>query len=313
MKKRKILKFTVNFALSVIFLISGLILKSYSPSQFTFNPDVKVQRLADGRKLIKGFSNDEFQLYYVDKGEEVVPYAFVKKFGVWIWDYPNKRNICGLTFGKKDVYYYGKFALNDMYDFIENAKEGNRIYGHKTKTGEHIFCVYQIPYSDKENICYRFVDSDNIINDETLFLDGVVSLYKRQNGKDIIQERTIRQLKQEQMDLWALIEQTIESADKNLEIPDGRVYQSETSYDAVWQIYVNYETGHFLNIEKGKKGYDWAGRNYYNIELKGQHPNTISIRSVDYSEVSLFKEFNGELRVHPVTIPIGLEEYFKEL
>lgn len=318
MKKRKILKSVVNFAISIIFLLISLIgqlmLKGYSPSHFTFNPDEKIKELAAAGEFTKGFSNDEFRIYYVNNGKEITPYAFVKIFGIWMLDYPKEAKFFGVSFGKKAAYYYGKFALNDEYDFIENSK-GDKIYANKTKVGKHTFSVYQIPRSE-ENLCYRFVDADNIKNEETLFLDGNVSLYKKQGGKELIKEKTIRQLKQEQMELWELIEETIKSADKDVEIPDGRVYKPDEADDTRWAIYITYETGNFLNIEKGRKGsrgYDWTGKYYYNIELKGQHPDTISIRFTDYSKVSLFEEFAGKQHVHPVTIPNGLKEYFEQL
>jgi hypothetical protein len=169
-----------------------------------------------------------------------------------------QKNICGITYGKQNVYYYGVFASNGIYDFIEGP-EGEKICATKVQLGEKTVSVYQIPYNGKKDICYRFVDSENLINEDTLFLNGEVLLYKRENVNESKHESTIGKLKKEQNHLWLLIEQMVKSADKENEIEDGRVYRSEKAEDIIWRIYVNYETGHYLNLERDRKGYDWTG------------------------------------------------------
>jgi hypothetical protein len=315
MKKKRLLAFTGYLVLIVGMLLIRLVFEGRSLTAFTFNPAAKVGELASEGKIVKGFSNEEFQIYYVDSGEEVTPYAFIKRFGIWICDYPHDKNIIGITYGKDNIYYYGRFASDGKYDFIEDPN-GVKIYADKTELGRNTTSVYQIPYNKhnkKDSVVYRFVDMENLINEQTLFLEGDVSLYKRENEKEVILESTIGQLKQEQAQLWAFIEETIKSADKSVEIPDGRVYKSDKRGDVIWQIYVRYETGHFINVEQGKRCYDWAGSAYYDIELKGQHPNTLAVRFDDYAKTSMFEELFSKSHVYPTTIPKGLEKYFEEL
>jgi len=303
-------------ASAIIMLVVNLILRGNFLSAITLDPATKVEKLAAGNKITKGFSNDEFQIYYAETESEVVSYAFIKKLGVWLQEYPfNKynRNISGISFGKEFAYYYGSFALNDEYDFITEMDGGERIYPNITDLGSQKVAVYQIPLNIEEKVSYCFVDSEDVINKEKLLLEGEVKFFKHTDGKTSEYYSTIGELKEEKGYLWKLIEKCFESADKSNEITDGRVYKSIEPGDTIWKIYVSYNTGDFINLEPGRKGYDWTGKASFDIELKGQHPGTIAMYWHDYTKYSIYDKFSGETAVYSIVVPEDLYEYFEEL
>lgn len=297
-------------SIAVATLILSLLIKGWSPLNFTLNPEVKIKKIAGEKEAAQLFSNDEFQLYYVNTDDDITHYAFSKKFGIWYTGYyPHMNDIIGITHGNNYIYYYGKFASNGDYDYIENV-QGEKIYPFKNELNGKPLNVYQIPKAKDKNVVYRFMDEENFINDDSLFLNGEAVFYKYENGEHKEYKYTIGQLKQEEPNLWAQIEKTAESADKDVEIEDGRVYTSQQ--DIIYRIYVSYNTGDFLSLEKGHKGYHWTGEVAYDIEVKGEHPNTIGIYKRDYSTVSLYEKTFGENHVYPVTIPGELIGYFEE-
>ncbi|NMB98161.1 MAG: hypothetical protein GYA02_16410, partial [Clostridiaceae bacterium] len=277
---KKVEGFLARVLLSIaIILVVNLILRGNFLSAITFDPAAKVEKLALGNKITKGFANDEFQIYYTETMDGITSYAFIKKLGIWLQEYPfdkNNENISGISFGRKHAYYYGSFALKDEYDFIAEDG-GDRIYPKITDLGSKKAAVYQIPLNSKDKISYCFADSENAVNKETLIFDGKVKFYKHVEGKMTEYNSTIGELKKEKTHLWALIEKCVESADKSHEIPDGRVYKSDKPGDATWKIYISYDTGDFINLEPDRKGYDWTGSVSFDIELKGQHPGTIGM------------------------------------
>jgi hypothetical protein len=169
MEKKKHSEFLKTFIIITITFILSLFIKGYSFSDFTLNPAAKVEKLSGEKEVTKGFSNEEFQIFYVNSEEGINEYVFSGRFGIWIgYEYPSRKDVSGFTDGKATIYYYGEFASNEMYDYIESAV-GEKIYPHKTEMDGVTKCVYQIPYKSSENMSYKFVDSDNKINNETLF------------------------------------------------------------------------------------------------------------------------------------------------
>ncbi|HHV94893.1 MAG TPA: hypothetical protein GXX37_00200 [Clostridiaceae bacterium] len=304
-------------ASAVVILVANLILRGNLLSAITLDPASKVEKLAAGNKIMKGFSNDEFRIYYAETEDGIISYAFIKKLGVWLQEYPfdkNNRNISGISFGRKHAYYYGNFTSNDEYDFITEAKDdGERIYPNITDLGSKKMVVYQIPLNMEDKMSYCFVDNEDVINREKLFLDGEVRFYKYTDGKTTEYYSTIGELKAEKSYLWELIEKCFESADTSNEIIDGRVYKSDKPEDTIWRIYVSYNTGDFINLEPGRKGYDWTGKVSFDIELKGQHPGTIAMYWRDYTKYSLYDKVSGETAVYSVVVPEELYAYFEEL
>ena len=310
-KNKKLLNVLSYIFLPIITLIFSLLIKGWSPSDLTLNPAEKIIKIADEKGVYQLFSNDEFQLYYVDNDNGPTHYAFSKRFGVWNCNYyPHKNDIIGITHGKNYIYYYGEFASDKNYDYIEN-KKGKKIYSNKMELNNDVLSVYQIPKTDDEKVIYHFKNTEYPINDEMLLSNGKVTFYKYENEKHKEFEHTIRQFQQEEPNLWRQIEKTIESKDKSKEIEDGRVYSSQNNLE--YRIIVKYNTGDFLNIEKGHKGYDWTGEVSYDIELEGQHSSTIGIYTSDYSNISLYEKTFGESHVYPVTISEDLSSYFKSL
>ncbi|HHV94956.1 MAG TPA: hypothetical protein GXX37_00545 [Clostridiaceae bacterium] len=313
---KKVGYFLVRVVVGIaIVLVVNLIFRGNFLSAITLDPASKVEKLAAGSKITKGFANDEFRIYYAETTDEIISYVFIKKLGIWLQEYPFDRynkNISGISFGRNHAYYYGNFALNDEYDLVVDDR-GNKIYPNITNLGSKKAAVYQIPLNSKDKISYCFVDSENVVNKEKLFLDGKVKFYKYVNGNTTEYCSTIGELKEEKGYLWTLIEKCIESTDESHEIPDGRVYKSGVPGDTIWKIYVSYNTGDFINLEPGRKGYDWTGSVSFNIELKGQHPGTIGMYWRDYTEFSLYDKISGESAVYNVVIPEELYKYFEEI
>lgn len=310
-KNKKLLNILNYIFIPIITSILLLLINGWSPSDLTLNPVEKIKKLADEKEATQLFSNDEFQLYYIDNDDGATHYAFSKRFGVWNCNYyPHRNDIIGITHGKNFIYYYGEFASDKNYDYIEN-KQDEKIYPNKIELNNNVLSVYQIPKIDDEKVIYHFKNIEDPINNEMLLSNGEITFYKYENGKHKEFEYTIRQLQQEEPYLWGQIEKTIESADEGKEIEDGRVYSSQN--DLEYRIIVKYNTGDFLNLEKGHKGYDWTGEVSYDIELEGQHSNTISIYTRDYSKISLYEKTFGESHVYPVTISENLSSYFKSL
>ena len=307
--------FLKKFITFVILLFMCLVLvQRLSPSNFTFNPKKKMEKVIEEEEFIRGFSNDEFQIYYIKSESTLEPYVFVKKMGIWALDYPNMNNIYGITKGKNHIYYYGEFALDGMYDFVESP-QGEKIYSDKKEVFDMETNVFQIPYYSDDNTTYKFGDNKNIMNEEKLFLDGEVVMYKKKDEGHVEIVKSIKEMRENHTQLWTLIGKTIESADKTEEIPDGRTYTFEDGDEdfTQWVIFINYDTGHYINIGKDKKAFDWSGGVYYDIDLKGQHADTISIGIRDYTGIGSPLKKGKESHVYKVSIPEGLREYYEGL
>lgn len=313
LKVKSILNKVATIVSIVLVAAMSLYTQGYSPSSFTLNPEKKMGKVLKGKEFVQGFSNEEFQIYYAESEQGVKPYSFVKKMGLWIFDYPNINNIRGITKGKDNIYYFGNFALDGIYDFLESPT-GERIYGHKREVLGTNRNVFKIPYKVEENITYKFGDDANIMNEKKLFLDGEVVIFKNKEEGDIEIRYSVEEAKENQEVLWTLIMETITSADKSEKIPNGRTYTFEDGDDFVqWVIYLNFDTGHYINVSKDNRFMDWSHNISYHIDLKGQHSDTIYIRIEDYSDFVSPLDKKKEADVYKVTIPEELREYFNEL
>lgn len=312
MKNKLIFKSIYVLGLIILIAIGVFYVQGYSISYLTLNPQEKIEKILKGEESVKGFSNEEVQIYYAENKEEIKTYAFVKKMGVWILDYPVLKNINGFTKGKDHVYYYESYAKEGIYDFLEDP-QGERIYAEKIQIFGKDRSVFIIPYKIDKDTTYKFGDDKNIMNENKLFLDGEVIFYKENGEKNKEIATSIREMKENQVELWELIDNTFKSADKSEPIPDGRTYTSESLEDFNrWYLYVDYDKGHYINISKDGTFMDWAENFSYDIELKGQHSETLAIYIRDYRDFDYSPGNLSGPEVYKVTIPERLREYFNE-
>ena len=91
----------------LLFLYAQLF-PSGAASPITFSPQRYLEQRFDSVSLC--YEGEEFELFGVRQGDTVLPYAFLKRMGVWVLDYPYKRNETATSFGKDAAYYYGSFS-----------------------------------------------------------------------------------------------------------------------------------------------------------------------------------------------------------
>lgn len=302
----------LNIIVALIIALGFTFTRNYSLKSITLNPEEKLEKFLEGEEYIKAFEDEEFQLYYSGENEDIKPYAFIKKFGLWLFEYPNIRNIQRYSKGKDNIYYYGEFALDPRYDFVENNK-GEKIYARKIKLTDKEVNLFEIPYKN-EDISYRFGDDLALMTEENLFLQGELGIYKNKDNSDIDILRTIGETRENEPYLWELIEESIQGADKSEKIPDGRKYSYESGEEIFQEIiYVSYDKGHYINVGKNKSAFIWTHSMSYDIDFAGQHADTIGINEEDYFDFDYsLDNFNGP-SVYRVEIPEELRSYMDKL
>lgn len=269
----------------------------------TLHPEKRVQEKAGDNTVYKGYLDDTFQLYYVENEGNIKPYAYCRRMGIWIEDYPNSWNIDGISFGNRNLYYYGEKVQGKDCGLV--SPQGERVVSQTTMIHEKPYQLFIIKDYKKQLGVYSLYGLDEngklIPHNEDTILGGEFTFYEKKGGKERSIELNQKEIQgMEESKRTALrqrLEEMIASMDTTQEIPEGRTYHSETVVDTK-EIWLESELGEFLNVEGKGKAYTWTKTRTYHIELEGEHPNTISVNQNDFSEKSLYTGVMGEQHVY---------------
>jgi hypothetical protein len=287
------IRLVVIFALSLI----SLYVSSGSPSLHLSSQGAMESCLSGEDNVLfdlESYSLRVFVAFNNDIHEPKV-YALVKRFGLWLCDFPSRRNIQGITSVGDDVYIY--FLDKPTKTSYLQTEEGEKIEPLVAKKISDVHAVYIFKvekYASKlGNYLLVMEDNEgNVLNVKTpgSHLEKISLSFLRQGEDDgKVMDLTAHEMgtfgdkKDELIDVFL---STIE----NRSPIEAVVFEGNKTPSIQKDIVASTTLGTYYKVEGKHKVYRWDHRVYYHLILSGQYKDVLVRSESSYLNKSLFDD-----------------------
>lgn len=314
-KKKVKVSWVISIFLSVLILsISFFFFQGSSWKRVTFSPEAVVEKKMEGRPFSLISENDEFKLYAGTEENGMALFAFYKRMGLWLMDYPHRYNIQGFSYLGDDLYYYGAEEGSDYSRCI--LRSDGEILMPETVTTVEGYTVFLYILEDYEEHLgvYRLATLDetgSVIPGETdpYFSGEIVLEYFNEGVPENIElhKAEIESYTDGKERLIPLFKEAVSTKILDSEKEEFSV-SSKTKI--IKQIHTYSNLGNYISVEGSRKAYRWNHTFSHILELTGENAGYLLQHEYQFFDKSLYDDHEGKREIYSVTIPDELSMVF---